>query len=322
METLLLNYLYLVRKKMLRNTLMLVSLACVFVACGDDSSSSPVVESSSSEIAIIVSSSSVKSSSSERKSSVVELSSSAESSSSSSYVEKHLAWDYMNPAIFYGEFTDERDGHVYKYIVHSNFRIMAENLNFSDSVNYPNLRGQTWCYQDNLDSCSKYGRYYTWSAALNINARYNTDYYRHEENRDFYLRVQGICPKGWELFVNEGDWRNFIFKYINPNNLCAKKGWDENLCTDSLGFAALPNGFYKDGKFEKVGEEFRYWEPWGQSMETSNHAGQLGGLLLGDSWGWWGSSQTLKSVGGAVRCYQMIPKEERSSSSASGNENL
>jgi hypothetical protein len=82
------------------------------------------------------------------------------------------------------------------------------------------------------------------------------------------------------------------------------------------------NNSRKGTQFEKVGEEFRYWEPWGQSMETSNHAGQLGGLLLGDSWGWWGSSQTLKSVGGAVRCYQMIPKEERSSSSASGNENL
>lgn len=50
----------------------------------------------------VVSSSSEKSSSSVR--------------SSSSYVEKHLAWDYLNPALSYGEFTDERDGRVYKYV--------------------------------------------------------------------------------------------------------------------------------------------------------------------------------------------------------------
>jgi len=158
----------------MRPLLSLFCLGGLLISCGDDSSSSPeplelsssqVVESSSSE----ESSSSLKLSSSSEKSS-----SSVESSSSAPYVEKHLAWQYLNPDVTYKELVDKRDGHVYKYLEYEgNFRVMAENLNYSDSVSNPNLVGQTWCYENSLDSCSKYGRYYTWTAAFNVPPSYS-----------------------------------------------------------------------------------------------------------------------------------------------------
>ena len=149
----------------MRKLLGLFCLGGLLISCGGDSGSSPeVLESSSSQIEPLE-----ESSSSLMLSSSSEMSSSAESSSSSPYVEKHLAWNYLNPALSYGEVTDERDGHVYKYIeVDGYLRFMAENLNYTDSIANPNLLGSSWCPNNDLDSCSKYGRLYTWAAAMNV----------------------------------------------------------------------------------------------------------------------------------------------------------
>ena len=61
---------------------------------------------------------------------------------------------------------DERDGHEYKTIGIKSQMWMAENLNYADSIGYPSMIGRNWCYNNELDSCAKFGRLYTWSATI------------------------------------------------------------------------------------------------------------------------------------------------------------
>ena len=103
-----------------------------------------------------------------------------------------------------GTMVDERDGKVYKTVWVDNQLWMAENLNYADSVNYPSMLGKNWCLNDK-DSCEKYGRYYTWTAAIDY-----VYWSKQGKNcRDGVIdypstcvlpdTVQGICPKGWHI---------------------------------------------------------------------------------------------------------------------------
>ena len=57
-----------------------------------------------------------------------------------------------------GSFVDSRDGQVYKMVTIGNQVWMAQNLNFESPDSY--------CYEDKKDNCTKYGRLYKWSAAM------------------------------------------------------------------------------------------------------------------------------------------------------------
>ncbi|WP_173843602.1 FISUMP domain-containing protein [uncultured Fibrobacter sp.] len=300
----------------MRKAIALFSIACMFIACGDDASSSPAPETSSSkEISsseeIIESSSSIPSSSSIRSSSSAKSSSSVASSNSKPYVEKHLAWDYLNPALSYGEFTDERDGHVYKYVDanYGRLRFMAENLNYSDSVANPNLLGNSWCPFNSLDSCSKYGRLYTWAAAMNVDPKYNYEHYPDKTDNTYDVQYQGLCPDGWLMYANMGIWNIFWYEF-GPEAYCAQDGWMYPGCTNELGFTALPNGYYEDGEFKEVGENFYYWSVQGGGEDI----GGFGSLLernntYGVSFRRIIDTMIKKTRGAAVRCYQLAPQD-------------
>lgn len=290
----------------MRKLLGLFCLGGLLISCGGDSSSSPeVLESSSSQIEPLE-----ESSSSLMLSSSSEMSSSAESSSSSPYVEKHLAWNYLNPALSYGEVTDERDGHVYKYIeVDGYLRFMAENLNYTDSIANPNLLGSSWCPNNDLDSCSKYGRFYTWAAAMNVDPKYNDEEFTGKTGMPMNLEYQGLCPDGWFLYADKWVWAEFVWK-IQAVEYCAQEGWKLEGCTNALGFTALPGGYYEDGEFKEVGENFYYWSVQGGGKDV----GGRGSLYAKE--GNYGISfsrnidfTVKKTVGAAVRCYQTIPQD-------------
>jgi len=197
-------------------------------------SSSSVAQSSSS----VASSSSAKSSSSSVKSS-----SSITSSSSSGIVLPCKTESEDNCE--YGILKDSRDGQEYKTVKIGEQWWMAENLNYKVDSSY--------CFFVSQDSCAitKYGRVYTWAAAVNESEE------RCGQNTMCELPepVQGVCPKGWHL-PNETEWRFLINMTGNSSTigklLKTQTGWNVyDNGDDSFGFSVLPaprkiSGFSSD----------------------------------------------------------------------------
>lgn len=163
------------------------------------------------------------------------------SSSSSSKMKE--AWSYLNPNISYGEFTDSRDGQIYKTVRIGNQVWMAENLNYNiDSL-------KSMCYNNSADSCFKYGRLYNWSVA------------------------KDACPKGWHLPTID-EWDTLV-SYVGSGTakitLKSASGWDKN-GTNDFGFTALPAGNYQGGyhdDFYSVGSATTFWSA-GEYEECSS----------------------------------------------------
>ena len=65
-------------------------------------------------------------------------------------------------------FCDKRDVQLYRFVTIGTQTWMAENLNYADSVKTPSLMGSSWCYDNEPDSCAKYGRLYAWAAAIDF----------------------------------------------------------------------------------------------------------------------------------------------------------
>ena len=96
---------------------------------------------------------------------------------------------------------DNRDGHEYLVVKIGDQAWMAENLNFIDSVNYAHLLRTSLCYRGEADSCTKYGRYYSWSSAMDSAGVYSDDGLGCGYGAECSASgtVRGICPEGWHV---------------------------------------------------------------------------------------------------------------------------
>ena len=116
-------------------------------------------------------------------------------------------------------FKDPRDGNEYAAFTTANGQsIMAENLRYEykikledseDSVAYGN--------RCNTDGCTKYGRYYSWAAAMDSAGVFSTSGKGCGINMDCSPQypVRGICPEGWHL-PSENEW-NELFKGLKDS---------------------------------------------------------------------------------------------------------
>ena len=268
----------------MKKFLVVMSLvAFAVVGCDDSSSASagpndePGVESSSSSVTL-QSSSSVRSSSS----APVEDLSSSSVKSSSSFVMPVACKAEAEDNCEYGELKDERDGKTYKTVKFGNQWWMAENLNYADSAKTPSLKGKSWCYGDEPDNCAKYGRLYTWAAAID-SVKLATDAENPQDCGDGKSCknilpdvVQGICPDGWHL--PDYDEVSDLLPYVGGYNIAgsvlkSQSGWNENgNGTDVYGFNVLPAGIrLDDGSFDGVGEGTDFWSATEQDPETAHN---------------------------------------------------
>ena len=243
------------------------------------SSSSSTISSSSSEkkdsSSSVKSSSSIKpeeSSSSEDKSSSSvkpkESSSSEESSSSvietssSSLVATGVCKTRTEDNCVYGTLYDDRDGKIYKTVKIGEQEWMAQSLNF-EITDVANSTIRSYCPMDS-DSCSKYGRYYTWSAAIDSVYLYEKKSIKcgYKIKCELANRtVKGVCPNGWHV-PNQSEWNSLItFVGIeNAGNLLKGfDGWAVWPGDDAYGFSALAAGYVVDRKHYYKDNKLSFW---------------------------------------------------------------
>ena len=122
-----------------------------------------------------------------------------------------------------GTFTDPRDGNVYKWVKIGDQVWMAENLNFK-------IKG-SWWYENDEENGHKYGRLYSWEAAVKA------------------------CPDGWHL-PSEQEWKQ-LEKHLGMSktelNAVDYRGPDKQLKTKlrEMGFTLPLAGCrtFHDGHF-------------------------------------------------------------------------
>jgi len=208
-----------------------------------DPSTAPVRPSSSSSVDETKSSSSGTS-----------VSSSSVTSVSSSSVPE----GYVDPlTVVTGTMTDTRDGQMYKTVKIGTQTWMAENLNLKTE--------SSSCYNDFAENCAKYGRLYTWAAAMDSVGTWTAN------GKGCGLGstcsptdpVRGVCPSGWHL-PTSAEW-NILFTEVGGDSVAAKvlksaSGWDDSgNGTDDFGFSALPAGYSNGGTYSHNGSRASFW---------------------------------------------------------------
>ncbi|WP_458450923.1 fibrobacter succinogenes major paralogous domain-containing protein [Fibrobacter sp.] len=219
-------------------------------------SSSSVIESSSSSVKLRSSSSvgTPESSSSEISSS----SAGKIESSSSSVALATPCKTETEDNCEYGELTDDRNGQTYKAVKIGAQWWMAENLNYKTD--------NSFCYNDSAEYCTKYGRLYTWAAAMDSVGEWSTNGRGcgYGSTCSPTLPVRGVCPKGWHL-PRRSEWEA-LFTTVGGSSTAGKKlksltGWyNSSNGTDAYSFAALPAGLRDGyGHYEDEGYYAFFW---------------------------------------------------------------
>ena len=202
-------------------------IANVFIGCGDSSTtaSNDTTESSTSTI--------TTSSYSHQSNSSVEIGDSNLAIPCKTETEDKCE---------YGILVDNRDSQSYKTVKIANQWWMGENLAYEAADSY--------CLNNVDANCAKYGRLYTWNAAVKA------------------------CPSGWHL-PQKSEFKT-LFAAIGSESQAGKMletthGWlKDGYGTDSYGFSALSGGLrYGNGDF---GDEGMYAYFWTATEENSSSA--------------------------------------------------
>ena len=212
----------------------------------------------------------------------------------------------------YGTLTDSRDGQTYKTVTIGTQTWMAQNLNYAYTGVPYNYSGYTsdstsWCYNNDPDNCAKYGRLYTWGAAMDSVGTWSTN------GKGCGLgstcsptgTIRGICPEGWHL-PDTKEWET-LFSAVGGKStagtaLKSTSGWYEDEGesgngTDSFGFSALPAGYGDYTGFYLYEGKDAYF--WSSTERISDFAYNMYLYNYGDYAGLYNYN---KSYGFSVRC--------------------
>ena len=162
------------------------------------------------------------------------------------------------------------EGQVYNTIKVFSQCWLKENLNVGTMISGSQNQSdngiiEKYCYENEPDSCAKYGGLYQWNEMMQYTSQQG---------------VQGICPPGWHLPTDEewkvlegavdsqygiGDnmWDNWAYRgYDAGANLKTSSGWSTiGNGTDLFDFAGLPGGYRNSfsGFFVMVGIGGKWW---------------------------------------------------------------
>lgn len=159
------------------------------------------------------------------------------------------------------QICDVRDNQVYKIVTIGEQTWMAENLNFNYNVG----TAKSYCLGTKADTCAKYGRFYTWAAAMDSAGTFSAN----GKNCGYAVAcsasetVRGVCPEGFHL-PTKAEFETLIEavggKSAAGKALKAASGWDNGNGSDTYGFAALPAGYrYNLGYFVNINSSAYFW---------------------------------------------------------------
>ena len=174
---------------------------------------------------------------------------------------------------------------------------MTENLNYAyTGVPFDNgfytSDSTSWCYDNDPTNCAKYGRLYTWAAAMDSVGEWSTngkgcgfiDFYKTYSTT---YPVRGVCPEGWHL-PTQTEW-NTLFTAVGGQSTAGQKlkaasGWNAFSSItneDTFGFSALPAGYRDDcGDYYDVGYGAYFWS----STEGNSSRAYLVNLFYGNDY--------------------------------------
>ena len=125
----------------------------------------------------------------------------------------------------------------------------------------------SWCYGDDPANCAKYGRLYTWAAAMDSVGEWSTNGKGCGYGKECSASpVRGVCPKGWHL-PSQSEWEA-LFTAVGDSSTAGSKlksatGWKAYsgiTNEDPFGFSALPAGYrYSDGSYSREGSHADFW---------------------------------------------------------------
>ena len=174
---------------------------------------------------------------------------------------------------------DDRDGHKYATIKIGNQWWMAENLAYLPFVSEVKDSSGIWVYGYNgksvdyaktLESFLEYGCLYSWTYAMDIPEKYNSELWGSSDSLH-----QGICPDGWHL-PSDTEWQQ-LEDYLDTDpeftpsdnrqntgnvgkKIKATTTWTDADENNESGFGALATGFrYETGFFLNKGKYTYFW---------------------------------------------------------------
>ena len=157
----------------------------------------------------------------------------------------------------YGELVDARDGQTYKTVKIGDQWWMAKNLNYKVDSSF--------CFNDSVEYCEKYGRLYTWAVAMDSVGTWSSNGKGCGLGKICLPKypVRGICPEGWHL-PDTTEWEILVTavggRWIASRKLKSQTGriGDGN-GSDAYGFSVLPAGRLYYDRHEFSGGNTSFW---------------------------------------------------------------
>ena len=184
---------------------------------------------------------------------------------------------------------DARDTSLYRYVTIGTQVWMAENLDYKVDSSF--------CYKKAAQNCDKYGRLYTWAAAVGKSEKdcgYGKDCSLSDKPR-------GVCPEGWHL-PDSTEW-NTLLDAVGGYEIAGKVlkvtfGWGEGgNGTDAYGFSVLPAGTKNIADYDGEGDVAKFWSSL--QDEDGNQACAMG---LADDYDKASFAYSSKENAYSVRC--------------------
>lgn len=171
-----------------------------------------------------------------------------------------------------GMLCDKRDGQMYRTVTIGSQEWMAQNLNYNAE--------NSWCYENQNESCKIYGRLYSWTSAMGLDESFATTSAAAQLSREH----QGVCPDGFHM-PTSADMKSLV-AYMKKHNKFEKERsgtllkmkfswmnseeWPEG--TDRFGFGAMASGFRNSkGVFRELGKDADFWVAE-ESKASASHA--------------------------------------------------